>query len=101
MDLSDFFSSLPSQLTELNIRNNFFLGSADIGKFTRMTYLDLSYNYFAGYIFSSVGNLTELNFLNLEHNNFSGSLPPEFGVLSHKPNIILLNDNGLSGYIST
>ncbi|KAL3506313.1 hypothetical protein ACH5RR_031695 [Cinchona calisaya] len=47
----------------------------EICSLKNLSELDLSHNYFGGYVPSCFSNLTSLQFLDLSYNNFSGDIP--------------------------
>ncbi|KAK6236935.1 hypothetical protein SCA6_012272, partial [Theobroma cacao] len=113
--LHDFsFSSFP-ELAVLDLWNNSLRGMipSDIGNISKLTYLDLSVNYFfgnipfeigklrnklSGAIPQQVGMLKSLYKLSLSNNNLVGSLPNSIGNLSNLSDLRLFN-NKISGPI--
>ncbi|XP_010252232.1 PREDICTED: probable leucine-rich repeat receptor-like protein kinase At5g49770 [Nelumbo nucifera] len=112
-----------SRITALSLSTMGLKGtlSGDIGQFTELTTLDLSYNKeltgplsprigdlqklnililagcgFTGTIPTEIGNLAKLTFLALNSNNFIGGIPPSLGSLSQLYWLDLA-DNQLTG----
>lgn len=102
-DLSENFRFW-DKLIFLNLSSNFFYGNVDIlNNFTTLDKLDLSDNYFSGYlplyndikiirlnnnqfegsISTIIGNLRSLEQLYLQDNELTGSLPTEIGILEN------------------
>jgi Leucine-rich repeat (LRR) protein len=65
---------------------------------TRVTEVDLSFNFLDGTIPSSIGNLANLTNLNLSSNQLQGTIPSSIGNLVNLTSLYLAND-GLSGTI--
>ncbi|KAL8252107.1 hypothetical protein R6Q59_035800 [Mikania micrantha] len=71
----------------------------DIGQFTELVYLDLSYNQdLGGPLHYTIGNLLKLTTLNLVKCGFSGSIPSSIGNLG-RLKLLSLNANGFTGPI--
>ncbi|XP_010275979.1 PREDICTED: probable leucine-rich repeat receptor-like protein kinase At5g49770 [Nelumbo nucifera] len=108
------------RLSTMNLKGTL---SGDIGQFTELRSLDLSFNRgltgslsprigdlqklnililagcsFTGSIPKELGNLAQLSFLALNSNNFTGGIPPSLGTLS-KLYWLDLADNQLTGVI--
>ncbi|KAK6916406.1 Leucine-rich repeat [Dillenia turbinata] len=107
LDLSNnfFFGTIPSSLsslsllTSLSLRSNSFSGSlpSSLSSLKSLQSLDISYNYLSGYLPNSLVSLSSLRRLDLSFNKFSGSLPK-------LPNSLIelaLKNNFLSGYLSS
>ena len=69
-----------------------------LGRLSRLTDLNLSYNRLTGAIPPELGQLSRLTRLNLERNQLSGPIPPELGQLSRLTSLDL-ECNQLSGPI--
>jgi len=65
---------------------------------TRVTEVDLSFNFLDGTIPSSIGNLAHLTNLNLSGNQLHGTIPSSVGNLVNLTSLYL-DDDGLSGTI--
>jgi Leucine-rich repeat (LRR) protein len=92
-----------SELSVLDLSNNFLYGSIppSIGNLTKLTYLDLSYNYgsagsLSGNIPATIGMLEDLETLNLDGNNFTGPIPSSLGNFTKLVHMDL-SSNSLSG----
>ena len=71
------FSSFPN-LTGFNLSTNTRLNGSipsAIYNFSKLTFLDLSHNYFDGNITSEIGGLTELQYLSFYDNYLVGTIP--------------------------
>lgn len=64
-------------LSRANLRGNVTL----VSQLKALRLLDLSNNYFNGFIPPAFGNLSDLEILDLSSNKFQGSIPPELGGL--------------------
>ncbi|XP_071699001.1 uncharacterized protein [Rutidosis leptorrhynchoides] len=91
----DFITNLKS-LAVLVLRNNRITGRipTNIGEFTNLTRLDLSFNNMTGPIPEALFNLSQINFLFLGNNSLNGTLP---AVKSASLTNIDLSYNELSG----
>lgn len=94
--LSGTLPILSSKITDLELSNNNFMGSPDIGNLVKVTYLQLSNNNFSGNI-DWILNLTSLTNLYLDSNSFSGTLPPNYNW-NNITSLSLIN-NSFSGNI--
>jgi Leucine-rich repeat (LRR) protein len=85
---------------ELNQIGNNLTGTipSEIGNFSHLTQLRLSFNHLSGTIPTSIGNLSNLLSLNLDWNKLTGEIPKEIGQLTMIQSIGLGNDS-LSGKI--
>lgn len=63
-----------------------------------LVHLDLSNNYFSGFIPGELANCTQLQSLYLNSNSLEGAIPPEFGRLQRLQNLHL-DLNKLSGFL--
>ncbi|RVX17625.1 MDIS1-interacting receptor like kinase 1 [Vitis vinifera] len=74
-----------SKLEYLRLLQNFFAGPipADIDRLSRLRYLDLTANFFSGDIPAAIGRLRELFYLFLVENEFNGTWPTEIGNLAN------------------
>lgn len=72
------------EITELILPNSGLSGaiSPNIGYFTNLISIDLSYNEIVGYLPSEIGSLENLQYLNLSNNQLSGVIPSSIGDLS-------------------
>ncbi|XP_059663584.1 receptor-like protein 6 [Cornus florida] len=96
------YSNIPSsigrfsRLTYLNLSFSLFSGQIplEVSKLTKLASLDLSVNDFVGEITSTTfDNLTQLVYLNLYNNNFLGQIPHSFRNLTQLTHLDLsLND---------
>ena len=66
---------------------------AELGKLSRLTYLNLGYNLLTGTIPAEIGNLANLEFLSLHQNNLVGEIPPELGNLTQLRTLLLGTSN--------
>lgn len=67
----------------------------EIGIFTELEHLDLSFNFLMGTIPDSIKNLTKLKSLALAQNSLYGTIPDLRGL--KKLNFLAVNNNGFSG----
>ncbi|XVF17977.1 hypothetical protein REPUB_Repub10bG0171800 [Reevesia pubescens] len=106
LDSAGYAGSLPSSssswnlpyLQILDLSNNFFSGwiPGSLANLTQLTRLGLSRNTFSGEIPASIGSLSSLEELYLDNNNLQGSVPASFnGLVSLKR--LELQSNQLSG----
>ncbi|XP_059431676.1 receptor-like protein kinase HSL1 [Corylus avellana] len=74
-----------SKLQYLDLSQNYFAGTVpnDIHQMARLRQLNIGANSFSGNIPPSIGRLTELRILQLFLIQFNGSFPPEIGNLSN------------------
>ncbi|XP_062148737.1 receptor-like protein kinase 5 [Alnus glutinosa] len=74
-----------SKLQYLDLSQNFFAGTVpdNIHRMAQLRLLNLGANSFSGNIPASIGQLTELRSLQLFACQFNGSFPPEIGNLSN------------------
>ncbi|WCJ41516.1 Leucine-rich repeat protein kinase family protein [Euphorbia peplus] len=69
-------------LQNISISNNKLMGTiSNIGSIETLENLDLSCNFFHGFLPSNIVSLTNLVVLNLSSNNFQGMVPSGFGNL--------------------
>ncbi|KAJ7947104.1 Receptor-like protein kinase [Quillaja saponaria] len=98
--LPNSLGNLSNTLEYFRIQNSSLMGSipADIGNFTELTLLGLSYNQLTGIIPATTGKLQKLQGLYISNNQLEGSIPNELCQLE---NLAALNlgDNKLSGSI--
>ncbi|CAN1169380.1 Receptor-like protein EIX2 [Linum perenne] len=94
---SEWFSSLPSELTFLVISNNQITGKLPSNlKFPRLSTIDLSSNMFEGPVPRWSTNATQFY---LHENLFSGPLPRDIGTLMPRLRNLHLSENNLNGTI--
>ena len=107
---NNFSGSLPlwsSNVSTLNLRNNFFSGPIpwDIGeRMPMLTELDLSLNFLTGTLPVSIGNLYGLMTLYVSNNYLSGKIPELWELWDGVPNLLVhvdLSNNNLSGELPT
>ncbi|PUZ45448.1 hypothetical protein GQ55_8G224100 [Panicum hallii var. hallii] len=72
--------------------------SPDIGRLTRLRYLNLSMNSFSGDIPENISSCSHLEIIDLYSNAFQGEIPPSLAQCSSLHTIIL-NNNNLQGSI--
>lgn len=86
-------------VVSLNLKNLCLKGTLapELGNLLHIKSIILWNNSFCGSIPEDIGELKELEVLDLRFNNLSGQLPPVFGC--DNP-ILLLDDNGHSGYLT-
>ncbi|KAK8606737.1 hypothetical protein V6N13_052499 [Hibiscus sabdariffa] len=85
-------------LQTLELSNNFFSGwiPGSLSNLTRLTRLGLSRNAFSGEIPASIGSLSSLEELYLDNNNLQGTIPTSFnGLVSLKR--LEIQSNNISG----
>ncbi|KAL9233765.1 hypothetical protein vseg_008720 [Gypsophila vaccaria] len=70
-----------------------------LGRLTKLTYLDLSFNEFEGGLPMSISGLSALKYLDLSHNRLSGSIPDDFGHLTEIQHLDT-SSNSLHGTVS-
>ncbi|XVF59724.1 hypothetical protein PTKIN_Ptkin07bG0298600 [Pterospermum kingtungense] len=94
---SSFSWNLP-YLQTLDLSNNFFSGwiPASLANLTQLTRLALSRNTFSAELPASIGSLSRLEELYLDNNNLQGPVPPSFsGLVSLKR--LEIQSNQLTG----
>lgn len=85
-----------SRVTELSLDQAGYSGSLSSVSWNNLPYLetlDLSNNYFSGFIPDSLSNLTRLIRLAMSRNAFSGAIPASIGSLSSLEELYLDNNN--------
>ncbi|XP_058185542.1 probable leucine-rich repeat receptor-like protein kinase At1g35710 [Rhododendron vialii] len=90
-----------SKLTHLDLSYNYHLEGVlptILGNLTQLVHLDLSKTDIGGPIFSTIGNLSALAHLSLSSINLGGSIPPEMGNLKNLVKMDL-SFNSLGGSI--
>ncbi|KAM3327507.1 hypothetical protein P3S68_033958 [Capsicum galapagoense] len=90
-----------SHLQRIDLSCNNFSNSEispEFGRFSSLTYLDLSTSYFSGRYSAMFGDITALEVLDMCHNNLSGNLPTTFSNGSSLRSLNL-QDNKLEGKI--
>nr|POE88460.1 leucine-rich repeat receptor-like protein kinase pxl1 [Quercus suber] len=82
-NMSSTVAELCSKLEELDLSQNYFIGTIPFGiyRLSHLRHLNLGANSFCGNIPSSIGQLTELRTLQLLQCAFNGSFPREIGNL--------------------
>ena len=90
-----------SGLTSLDLSHNSFKGSmspednqlfANLGRHSKLTRLNISYNELTGSIPAQIGNLTQLTFFSASSNQLAGSLPTALGNLTRLTTLDLSNN---------
>ncbi|KAL5738987.1 hypothetical protein ACOSQ2_028167 [Xanthoceras sorbifolium] len=71
---------------------------SQVGRLSKLKYLDLGYNNLAGAIPPEIGNLRNLTWLYLDDNKLTGHIPPTLGHLT-KLEFLYLGLNQLSGML--
>ncbi|KAL5825381.1 hypothetical protein ACOSQ3_021444 [Xanthoceras sorbifolium] len=71
---------------------------SQVGRLSKLKYLDLGYNNLAGTIPPEIGNLRNLTWLYLDGNKLTGHIPPTLGHLT-KLELLNLRSNQLSGQL--
>ncbi|KAL5738995.1 hypothetical protein ACOSQ2_028175 [Xanthoceras sorbifolium] len=71
---------------------------SQVGRLSKLKYLDLGYNNLAGAIPPEIGNLRNLTMLFLDGNKLTGHIPPTLGHLT-KLEFLFLGSNQLSGLL--
>ena len=79
LDLGRWFDSEARKWGTNNLRGPI---PTEIGKLSRLTYLNLGYNLLTGQIPPEIGNLANLEYLSLHQNNLVGEIPTEIGNLT-------------------
>ncbi|XP_059629657.1 MDIS1-interacting receptor like kinase 2-like [Cornus florida] len=94
------FSCFP-HLRTIFLYNNSLYGTIPnhIGTLSKLTYLDLSFNFLSGSIPSEIGKLMSLNVIALAKNNLTGPIPATMWNLTNLT-LLCLYQNKLSGSIS-
>ncbi|XWS33820.1 hypothetical protein CRYUN_Cryun22dG0115700 [Craigia yunnanensis] len=84
-----------SRVTEVRLDSAGYAGSLSSASWNLpyLQTLDLSNNFFSGWIPGSLANLTQLTQLDLSRNIFSGEIPASFGSLSSLEELYLDNNN--------
>ncbi|XVF62140.1 hypothetical protein PTKIN_Ptkin08bG0193100 [Pterospermum kingtungense] len=88
-----------SRVTEISLDSAGYAGSLSSSSSSSswnlpyLQTLDLSNNFFSGWIPDSLGNLTQLTRLGLSGNKFSGNIPASIGSLSSLEEMYLDNNN--------
>jgi hypothetical protein len=86
-------------LRNLSVSNNQLMGTiSNVGSIESLEFLDLSSNFFHGFVPSGVSKLKNLVLLNLSSNNFEGLVPSGFGNLESLE-YLDLRHNSFSGDI--
>ncbi|KAL9391042.1 hypothetical protein Peur_014962 [Populus x canadensis] len=86
-------------LRNLSVSNNQLMGTiSNVGSIESLEFLDLSSNFFHGFVPSGVSKLKNLVLLNLSSNNFEGIVPSGFGNLESLE-YLDLRHNSFSGDI--
>ena len=86
-------------LRNLSVSNNQLMGTiSNVGSIESLEFLDLSSNFFHGFVPSGVSKLKNLVLLNLSSNNFEGIVPSGFGSLDSLE-YLDLSHNSFSGDI--
>ncbi|CAN6977292.1 unnamed protein product [Brassica oleracea var. botrytis] len=102
---NSFFGQVPPTIAKLTLLSDLRLDQNELsGSFplvrnlSKLSFLDLSHNYFSGTLTSNSGlfELHQLHSLILFSNDFNSSLPSEFGNLN-KLEFLYLFSNGFSG----
>ncbi|XP_020999242.1 receptor-like protein EIX2 [Arachis duranensis] len=89
-------------LQHLDLSSNRFLNSnisEDIGLFTKLRHLNLSYSEFRGSIPYQLGKLTHLQYLDLSYNFLDGVIPYQLKHLGQLQYLCLQGNSDLSGAI--
>ncbi|OMO84547.1 hypothetical protein COLO4_21977 [Corchorus olitorius] len=92
-----------SRVTEVSLDSAGYSGSLSSAPWNNLPYLqtlDVSNNFFSGWIPASLANLTRLTRLGLSRNTFSGEIPASIGSLSSLEELYLDNNN-IQGSIPT
>ncbi|KAJ7962264.1 putative Receptor protein kinase [Quillaja saponaria] len=72
---------------------------SEIGMLSKLTHLDLSYNYLTGELPVHFSNLTQLVSLEIGHNSIDGVIPDQLIKSLKKLSILDLSDNNFNGSI--
>ena len=88
------------RVTKLDLEGNQLSGQipAELGRLSKMLWINLSHNQLSGEVPPQFGNLSELVGLQLRNNRFTGSIPPQLGNL-HKLKGLQIADNQFTGCI--
>ncbi|WCJ44476.1 Leucine-rich repeat receptor-like protein kinase family protein [Euphorbia peplus] len=93
-------SQKPLNLNLTGLSLNGTLQNFPFSSLPQLSYVDLSFNQFHGFIPPQIGLLSQLMYLDLSTNLLSGSIPPEVALLTNLTTLHLV-ENQLNGSIPT
>ncbi|WRX08337.1 Protein kinase domain - like 10 [Theobroma cacao] len=94
MDFSCFPNLVFLNLSSHELNGNMEDFTFNISNLSRLTHIDLSFNYLHGRLSLRLGNLIRLEYIDFSHDQINGSIPVEIGKLKNLVTLYL-NDCGL------